>query len=261
MIRSVLKIKKYFLIFIPAIVITGCSTIFVSEEKPCVKNPEQLLSGIRKNAGRLRTFKARGKLIVNTKGMGLRGTISIKARIPDSLWLKIEGPLGIDVATGIFSEESALMYSPLENVLWKGSYSSVVEKGYVPGAINSSNFVLSVVGLPFPSDTLFEKTDSVKVSKNGGFVIYLKFQTLWVDKRGLITKWEKCNASGEPEWLWEGKRFVKKGGVFLPRLIRITAFNPKKQVTILYEEIKTNKAIKKGFYKIDIPKGVRTIEL
>jgi len=243
------------------LIFTRCGSVFVSRRPSDIVSSKALFNRVYTNAAKLKTFQGKGSIIISAEGIGIRGTIRVTAKMPDALWMKIEGPLGIDVATAFFSKGLAVVYSPLENRVWRGSFDKAMNKGYIPCGVDSTNFMLSMVGLPVPADSLVSSIDSVSVDKGKYFIVFNNSDRVWIDEKGLVTKWERRSADGNLEWVWEGSRFKKKGGLFIPGLIRITSYNPKQQLTILYEGIKTNKPIKKDFGHIDIPQGVMTIEL
>jgi len=226
-----------------------------------MRDSSAILQRIQKNAARLKTVHSKGLVIMSGRGMGMRGSIVINARMPDSLWMKIEGPLGIDVATGVFSSESAVVYTPLQNKVFRGSIGAAVKRGLVPNAVDSTNFISGMVGLAVPPGSRLNDVDSVRIDKKEYLLFFSGNERIWVDVKGPVTRWEKRSPAGDLLWLWEAKRFSKKGGLYLPGLIKITTYEPRQQVTILYETITANKAIEKSVFSIRIPEGAETVEL
>ncbi|MCD6117894.1 DUF4292 domain-containing protein [bacterium] len=250
----------YFSLFFAVLIFTRCTSLFMSRRPSEIASIKVLLNRVYANAAKLKTFQGRGSVIASAKGIGMRGTIRVTARMPDVLWMKIEGPLGIDIATAFFNRESVVVYTPLENKVWRGSFSKALHLGYIPNAVDSTNFVLSMVGLPVPSDSLISRIDSVSIDKGKYLIDFNRKDRIWIDGRGIVTRWERHSGDGTVEWVWEGSRFTKKSGMFIPGLVKITSYHPKQQLTILYESIKANKSVKKDFGRINIPQGVKTIE-
>jgi hypothetical protein len=81
------------------LLLCGCAgTIFHAGPLPEI-SPDMLAKTVGEHAGRLRTFQGRGGFtVVSDEGI-LRGEITLATRRPDSLWFKLEGPLGIDLIT------------------------------------------------------------------------------------------------------------------------------------------------------------------
>ena len=250
----------YFSLFFAVLIFTRCSSLFLSRKPSGIVSTKVLFNRVYANAAKLKTFQGRGRVIVSAKGIGMRGTIRLTARMPDALWMKIEGPLGIDIATAFFNRKSAVVYTPLENKVWKGSLNKALDLGYIPRGVDSTNFVLSMAGLPVPSDSLLSRIDSVSIDKGKYLIDFNENDRIWIDNRGPVTRWERYSEDGSVEWIWEGSRFINKRGLLIPGLVKITSYNPKQQLTILYERIKTNRSVKKDFGRINIPQGVKTIE-
>jgi len=66
---------------------------------------------------------------------------------------------------------------------------------------------------------------------------------------------------GDLLWKWEGENLKKDKGVRFPGTIRFTRWQPKERITIFYEEIKINKPLRQSWFKVNVPEGVRKIEL
>ncbi len=240
----------------------GCAGPFRSRKPLPMVRPDVLVYQIQDHASHLLTFQGRAWLTVVSPLGSFRGSMRVSAKTPDSLWMKVEGPLGIDMMTGRFAGERVLLYSPLENVAYEGSIQQLRERDVLPIDMGSSDLVLGMVGLLIPDDEILGLLTSF-TSDSRKYVFDLGGgEQIWVEPRGpVVTRWEKRDGNGEILWVWEGKEFKEKRGVRLPRMIRITEYNRKQRVTLFFEAVKTNHPIQDGWCQIRIPEGVETIEL
>ena len=191
-----------------------------------------------------------------------RGAMRVSARIPDSLWVKVEGPLGIDMMTARFVGDRVLLYSPLENVVYEGSVQGMRERNVLPLDMGSSDLVLGIVGLLVPEGSALDSGAFLSADKKTYRLHLGNGDDIWVEPKGpVVTRWEITDVDGETLWVWEGKDFWKRSGVRLPRMVRITETNPKQRVTFFFEVMKTNRPLENGWCRVHIPEGVETIEL
>ena len=219
------------------------------------------MTRIQEHSSRVKTFQGWGRLTVVSEIESFVALIRVAARPPDSLWLKVEGPLGVDVLIGCFAGDSALLYSPWEDVVYEGSIQRFQDLQILPFPIYSDDLLQSVLGLPLPADAM--KNSFVTLSPDARqYIMTLGSQTrLRVEPKGPdIAKWEEMDHTGENLWTWSGKIFRKQRKTWLPRLIRFEQVNPKQRITLFYEKVKINRRLKKQWSHIRIPEGVPRFE-
>jgi hypothetical protein len=237
-------------------IFTGCGGLFRPQLPLPGINPDILVNQIQKHASQLRTFQGRARVTVVSSEGSFGGLMRVAAKPPDSLWLKLEGPLGIDIGTARFSGKDVLFYNPWDNVAYEGSVQKMRRAQILPLIMNHSGLVLGL---------LVPMLDSLQNLSTDGKRYVLGFgngELIWAEPKGpVVTKWERRDFNGEIQWMWEGERFQSKKGIRLPRIIRVTGYNPKQRITLFYENIKANRPLKRGWCKIKIPEGVEYIEL
>jgi outer membrane lipoprotein-sorting protein len=241
---------------------SGCAGIFRSREPLPEIPPETLVQSIQDHASRLKTFRGSADLSVYSIEGYFRGSINISAKMPDSLYMKLEGPLGIDVLTGCFSGDQVLLYSPWEKMAYKGSIQRMQEIDLLPIDMGSSDVVLGMLGLLILDEIQLIALRSITADNRKYILEFSTGEVIWVEPKGpVITRWEMKDVDGETLWLWEGKEYKKRSGIQLPSYIRMTSMDPKQQVTLYYETVRVNRSLKDDWYKMRIPEGVKTIEL
>ncbi len=249
--------------FLMVVFFIDCGSPFRSREPLLISSPFVLFEGIESHASRLQTFQGRGRLSVNSAQGAFQGSIKISVKMPDSLWMKVEGPLGVDIATGRFAADHVVLYSPWENTVYEGTFQSMRDHALLPVDMGFSNMALSILGLLIPDYWTVDDSSLSVSSDSRKYIVDLGYgEYIWVEPRGpVISRWEKKDNGGETLWVWEAKEFRKRKGIRLPQIIRMTTYQPRQRVTLVYESIKTNRPMRDGWCRMKIPEGVETIEL
>ena len=249
-------------LFLIMVFLVGCGTPFRSRKPLPVIKPDVLVLKIKDHASRLRTFDGRGMLTMVSSEGGFTGAMSVSVKLPDSLFIKVEGPLGIDVMKGRFAGGRVLLYYPRENVAYEGSAQAMQESGLLPLYMDYSDIILGVLGLLVPDEAGLNSLNSYSTERRKYVFRFENGEDVWVEPKGpVVTRWEKKDGNGEKLWIWEGKNYKKRGGIRLPKRIQITSYQPKEGVYLFYETVKTNRPMKNGWCTLRIPKGVEIVAL
>jgi len=191
-----------------------------------------------------------------------KGNISISMKKPDSLWMKFEGPMGVDIASVRVGGREMQYYIPSQKILYKGSVERLRELNLLPWNVEVSNVIQSFLGLIDPP---YEMLDSTVVysSEEEAYLLSLNSEEkIWIKPRGpVISRWERRDFDGKPLWVWEGEMFYKRGGLFLPKFIQITQYNPRQRITFYYEIMDINHKLPENWCALKIPEGVEEVEL
>jgi len=240
----------------------GCAGLF-PEKRPLPEIPaDVLIRNIERHASQLQTFRGDARLAVVSAEGSFGGSLNVSMKIPDSLWVKIEGPWGIDIATGRFGGGQALFYNPWENVVYKGTVEKMQEKQLLPFDVGVSRMALGILGLLVPDAMGADSFVSLSSDSKKYILNFEDGEQVWVEPKGpVVTRWEKRDDDGEILWIWEAKDFKKKKGIRLPQLVRITNYQPMQRLTLFYEKVKANMPMGNGWWNIRIPEGVETVEL
>lgn len=235
---------------------------FLKSQKLLINIPiPQLIDGIRENAARIETFQGKGRFLAVSEETSMGGSIRVFARMPDSLWIKVEGPLGVDVATGWFCGNQAVWYVPMDGVVFSGTIERIRELDIVPVDVGSSNMIMGIVGFAIPEMDSQSSLYHLKI-EDRKYLLHSENETIWINPDGpLVIRWEMAGFQDDLLWQWEGRNLKRNSSAYFPGTIRFTRWQPRERVTIFYEEIKINKSLRQSWFKIDIPKGVRKIEL
>lgn len=243
------------------LLLCGCAgTLFRAKPLPDM-TPGMLVKTVGEHAGRLRTFQGRGWFSVVSDEGTIRGEITLATRRPDSLWFKLEGPLGIDLITARFAGGRFAYFSPWMKAAMRDSLSPVDFQRLLPEGLDSLDVLTGFFGMP---ELKTGPADSLRwVSRDKGhYVLNVgSSESLWIEPRGpVITRWEKRDGEGKTVWLYEADLFKNGGDVWIPRRIHFSESDTREMV-LYYEEIKINQPLKRGWSDVRLPKGAEATTL
>lgn len=244
---------------------SGCGLPFFSSRVAPLVSSQTLLNKIHHNAQTLKSFQGKAKLRMLSNDYMFKGTISISIKKPDSVWMKIEGPMGIDVASVRTGGNHMQYYIPSEKVLYTGSVERLRELRLVPWNVEVSNIIQSFLGVINPPYSIPDSIITYSSQDNAYLLPYSSdslVEKIWINPRGpVVSRWERRNSAGDPLWMWEGDMFYKRGRLRLPKFIQITQFDPRQRITFYYEIMDVNHSLPVNWFALKIPEGVEEIEL
>jgi len=240
----------------------SCGGTFYGPDLVSNLSAEELMERIEFASQKIRTCRANAKIAIVSPEGSFRGSVRLRIKMPDSIWIKVEGILGVDVAVGSFGAGRSIFYMPRENVVYMGRIEALQEENILPLNLSSSDMILRLLGLFIPR---FEGLDSTfSINKDGGryLISYDPRERVWIRSRDLVVeKWERVNDFGDVVLSWEGRSFRRVKGIVLPRVVRITDYSLRRRVTLIYQTVRVNPSMSKRWFDIKIPDGVEVVEL
>jgi hypothetical protein len=240
---------------------TGCAGFMASKKPLPDVSAADLLRRVGEHSHRIETIEGVGSFSMLSGMGGMRGQIKVVARLPDSLWLRLEGPMGVDLVTARFAGGRIRYFSPWMPEAKADSSVKPALRAMLPAGLDSLDALLGLFGMPGLAKI---QADSIRsLSKDDGRYV-LRFsvgESLWIDPEGpVVSRWEKRNANGELVWSYAADRYFSSGGVRIPRTIQFRA-GEDREFQLYYDEIKTNHRLKKGWCDVRTPKGADAASL
>jgi len=226
----------------------------------CDMSPAILFAGLQEQSRRLQTFQGFAQVTVSSEAGTFTGHLQIAARDPDSLWMKAEGTLGMDILTLRLSGRDALCYSPWLNMAISGRLDAV--KRLPPVRQTGVAFLFEGrFGFPLPPGSLLDTLVRMEADERDYSLEFGTGDRIWISPEGpCVIRWERWDPEGGMLWSWQGEKFKRFGAVRLPRVMRISTLDPAQQVTLVFRKIKANARLKEGWADLPIPEGVQKIE-
>ncbi len=223
-------------------------------------SPEELQQKISGNFQRLFSFEGRARVSIELPGQGYNGSARVLVRTPDSVYVKTEAILGIDVGALFLDHRYFAAYAPRENTLYYGEAGSLRLRDFLQIEIERDELVGVFTGLT----QLVVGVDPVLSEDDGQFLLTMpgpdgQVKT-WIDPaRNVVTRSEVTDSTGEIILKKEFQRFKKKSGVFVPQLIRITRPQARERLTVLYTRQKLNENIDSEEFQVKTARDAKRI--
>jgi len=250
------------IILLCPILLGGCAGLFQSTTPLKLIPSDVLVQRLHRHAERLKTFIGEGRVTVVTTEGGFRGGLGLTSQLPDSLYMKVEGPLGVDVMLGQIGGGLFTFYYPRDQLAYTGSIQAMHESSLLPLDFGVSEIARGALGLFLQQDLTISGTVTLSDDLKQYVLTREDGQIFWVDPDGpVVTRWERRDDEEELLWTWEGSRHITQRGIRLPRMVRVTQYQPTQQVTLFFEKIRVNRSLDQGWSNFTLPEGVEPIEL
>ncbi len=251
--------KKYLLIVLILLgavyLFEGCVPSKPKEEVEILPS-DRLIKRIEANRRRVKTFQGTGTIKIETKEINAPASFKVNLVRPDSLFMEIYGPFGIDVAQILVTERDFVFYDEINNVVHKGkSNSDILERIFkvklsfadltdaFAGAVNVSSKLMSE---PSNYEVIFDKY--ILTYDDPGNETKTKYK---IDIRELaITDYQILDNSDKP--ILEGiySNFKVVDGISMPTFIQIVNNEENEKINITYRKIELNRSNVKISLKI-----------
>ncbi|MDZ7309902.1 MAG: DUF4292 domain-containing protein [candidate division KSB1 bacterium] len=252
--------------------------------------PRELYLRVAENYRRLQTFHGDGRLTIESPQFQFSAPARILAVKPDSLFIKVEAGLGVDVGFFFADRKRFASFSPLENVYYHGETEKMRELMFFRMELTYDEMLSGLLGAALPpfdssftitrdgNDYRFEgkrrqRLYGIESSlvNGSGLTQYAAADaendgewrlTYWVNaERGVVTRAEQRDPMNVLSARQEFKRFRQVRGVWLPQLIQIQRFEEQERLTIFYNRIEANARIAPAEFAIRVPKNARRVNL
>lgn len=222
--------------------------------------PRDIQLRAERNFKNLHSFQGKARVILEKPGKGYRGFASIVMKLPDSVYVKTEAILGIDIGALFLDSRFFAAYAPRDNILYYGEVASLDLRDFLEVDISTEELFEVFSGL---NQIVINAASSLTFS-DGNFVIKTplerEFLTYYVDARKyVVIRSELTNAKGEILLQKEYKRIRKRKGLQLPQIIKLTRPKAKERITVFYTSQTINKEIGKQQFRIKPAKNARRV--
>ncbi len=268
-----IRSNKYLnlLIILPVIFFVSCVSSGIFKRNTYVFNsPEDIFELYESYSSKINTFEAKGKLNVQSPELRVsNSTLSVYIRMPDSLRIKVEGPMGIDGVSLFIDKSNYQLYIHRDEVLYSGSldtldYNSILEEytgmqldesGYDIDSIRDEIFSLflgseKLISSDYNSMNFSEtgKKDNKFKSQTNSH-IELKFPSKNADLKEMLVYDENQDIRIKKQF----KVYTNAGGGRFPKIVKNMFPKEKSIFTIQYKTFRINKSIAPEKFKINIP--------
>jgi hypothetical protein len=246
------RFSALFLIFI-----LGCSASLVR------KTPNFHLPSLndwpvyfKNNYQSIKTIKSQARITIESPDMGMNFTVQMIFTAPDTLYIKAEGPFGIDLGKIFIGKDRFIIHNQFNNQFLAGALDDEYYNTFL-----ETNMTFREIKNAFIGNTYIPEYLPLVDEKHGVFAAKSdnkKWRYVVDINTGLLKTWEVYLDNQiilKQEYL---KYFTEKG-IIIPRLVRLILPQKKEMFAIYHKNIQINDNLDKNSYFIEI--GPKTKQL
>lgn len=230
----------------------------ITETDPVKAQISAIIKEVNSRAAEIDNVYSEGEIKLKTPTMDETGDITLKVKRKNDVWLKIEGPLGIDVAVGHFNRDKFVFFDDLNDVVTTGS-TSILNIGTLTRIRCTFDDLLSCFSgaARIPKG----KKDALSMTEEGNqYVISLKRGTItrryWVDKTSYIVyKYIYLSKTGKTLISFEFSNFSSSGTGSYAKKVEIRRPSKGEYFKITMEQVNLNQSYLD--FHVDYPSDVR----
>lgn len=221
---------------------------------------ETLQSKVSQNYHRLQSFEGEARVIIELPGSGHNGFSEVFINFPDSIFIKTEAMLGIDIGSLFLNHRHFAAYAPRENIFYYGETENLDLREFLQVELKTEELYEALTGLvqvPMNASSRLSSDDGkllVTATVEAGDL------KLWIDpEKFLVTKSQLLDPSGKVLLSKEMQRIRRRNGVELPQIIRLTRPQARERITVYYTGQKVNASISPAKFKLKHASNARRV--
>ncbi|MFH0991552.1 MAG: DUF4292 domain-containing protein [bacterium] len=205
--------------------------------------PTTIRSAVLAHHAQIHTLSGAGNLTVESPEFAQSGSFEVYLKKPDTIFLKVEGPFGISIGSGLLTPTRFQFYNSLSNQLISGSMNAANMKRVLKVEVEFEQLIALFTGGSFAAGDQGEPSSISKAEES----IVLNFDHVsgrhqyWIDpSTSLITKIFQYDLTGKPrvELRYANFRVVENSQ--LPAAVRIIQHNERRMMAVVFSAIVVN---------------------
>ena len=221
---------------------------------------EDIKARVNASSERLFSLDADGEISIDSPELSNTGSITVSINKPDSIYTKLEGPFGIDVADLLITRNDFIYYNVMDNKVIKGVSTPDNLRYIMKVKVSFDELINAFSGKYTFSEDNYE--DAKVTSEGNNYIVTtksgLESRKFWIDMKSyFVTKIGTYDEKGNIKIEIIYDNFYEKDGIYFPKNISISRPSEKQNIWLTYynEEFNNNKLT----YKLKIPKSAKTI--
>ena len=217
----------------------------ITETDPVKAEISAIIKEVNNRSAEIDNIYSEGEIKIKTPTMDETGDITMKVKKKDDVWMKIEGPLGIDVATGHFNRDKFVFSDDMNDVVTTGS-TTILNIG----ALTRIRCTFDDLVNCFSGTVRIRKgkKDILSKTEEGNqYVLSLKRKSItrkyWVDKDNYtVYKYLYMNKKGKVLISFEFSKFSSFGTSSYAKKVEIRRPSKGEYFKITMEEVNLNQS-------------------
>jgi outer membrane biogenesis lipoprotein LolB len=207
---------------------------------------ERLINKLEVNRRRIKSFEGYGTIAVKSPQINNSANFRVVINKPDSIYLSIMGPFGVELAQVLVTKDDFVFYDALENTAYEGIPSNEVLQDIFHINLPFNDIIDAFVGSVNLTRNLYKMPDDYKVDYDQYVLTYvdsvMNTKTQYrVDIRELgITKYYLWDSSNELALQGNYSKFNLMQGVPVPYKIEVERPLENQHISINYKNMEAN---------------------
>lgn len=208
---------------------------------------ERLIKRLEANRRRIRNFEGTGTLQIQSPGFNNSASFRIAVQRPDSIYLTVLGPFGIELAQASVTNHDFIFYDALNNTAYTGKSGNDILQTIFKINLSFNDLMDAFVGSVNLTDKLLELPDEYRVDYDKYVLTYIdsvsnNVTEYKVDIRELaITEFTISDIRRNPYLEGKYSNFNQVASVSLPYNVQIFNRRDNQRVFIEYRRMEANK--------------------
>lgn len=237
---------------------TGCATTRPPDLTQVT--PRDIQRRVFYNYNKIKTFEGKAQVIIEVPGEGHRGSTSVYINSPDSVFVKTEAILGIDIGSLFLDHRYFAAYAPRDNTLYYGEVESLDLRDFLQVEIKTEELQEVLTGL---TQISLDQSSKLSIDDNQYFITSEWGEgsvRYWIDpEEFVVTRSEHLDVDGNEVLVKEFRRLRKREGVVLPQLIKVTRPLARERITLNYTDQQINEGIDPEKFTLKMDKNARKV--
>lgn len=242
------QVKKIILVILFLLISfhEGCIPSKPTEEAEILSS-ERLINKLEANRRRIRTFEGSGTIIVRNSDLKNSALFQIILQKPDTIFLTIFGPFGIELAQSLITKNDFVFYDALQNTAYEGKVDSDILRDIFKIDLSFNDLIDAFIGAVNLTENLYKPPSSYDVIYDKYLITYTdsitnKSAEYKVDVRELgITDYILKDGSGKINLEGKYSDFGIIEGVAIPYKIELRNPSENQNILVEYKSISANK--------------------
>lgn len=229
-----------------------------------ILSSERLINKLEVNRRRIKSFEGNGTITVKNSQMNNSASFRVVLQKPDSIYLTIFGPFGIELAQALVTKSNFIFYDAMKNTAYEGNVDDEILRDIFRIDLSFNELLDAFIGSVNLTENLYKQPTNYEVIYDKYLITYadsvsLKSSQYKVDVRELgITEYILRDKNGQPSIEGKYYDFGIIEGVAVPYKIELRNTKENQLVLVEYKGMSANK--KNIYVDFEIPEDATIIK-
>ncbi len=216
----------------------------------------------RQNFAKMKSFRGSARLTVESANTGGNVDLTTLWRSPNKLFLKAEGPLGLDIGKIFVGQKRFIWYNQYENHFTSGNLNDPYLNRFLQTNITLEDLKYTVLGFAGQAGDSLQAVDlatGIFISRSPEDAeISYRFRVN--PQTGLLESVEALRQN-RPFMRQDFRNYDVIKGIFFPRIVQVTMLDQKERVSVFYKKVQMNATVDEKEFDIEVQSKVQQLNI